>query len=56
MNLAAYRKAIAAAAAGLTVLTAVLVDGAVTGAEWVQVAAAVLGPLGVWAARNDQAL
>lgn len=41
-----YAKFLAAAAAGVVALVSVMPDG-VTGAEWLVVAAAVLGPLGV---------
>lgn len=51
-----YRKFIAAAGAGLVILAAVLADGQITGGEWWQVAAAVLGPLGVRQLPNDPAV
>ncbi|MDQ3577546.1 MAG: hypothetical protein M3443_08075 [Actinomycetota bacterium] len=51
-NLKPYAKTVVAAAiAGLTILHAAITDG-VTGQEWVQIALAVLGVLGVYAATN----
>jgi len=43
---------VAVVAAALAVLTVVLDDGKITGAEWVQVALAGLGALGVYAIPN----
>jgi len=48
-----YAKSIVAAAvAGLTVLAAALTDDTITTAEWVQIAVAVLGAIGVYAVPN----
>jgi hypothetical protein len=48
-----YRKFILAAIAGLVVLLTALADDNVTTAEWWQIAAAVLGPLGVVLVPNE---
>lgn len=58
MNLGPYRKAVAAGAiavliAGLTVFGSVFEDGVVTPQEWVTVALAVLGAIGVYFFPND---
>jgi hypothetical protein len=47
-----YRKALVALASALAVLGASLPDG-VTNAEWIAVALAALGALGVYAVPND---
>lgn len=47
-----YSKFWVALAAGLTVMGVVLSDGKVSPAEWFQVAAAVLGPFGVYQVKN----
>lgn len=53
MNIARYRKFIVALATALGILAVVLNDG-VTGAEWIQVALAFLGSLGVYQIPNDK--
>lgn len=40
--------------AALAILTAALVDGAVSSSEWVQVVIAFLGAVGVYKAENEQ--
>lgn len=54
-KISTYRKAIAAfLVPALTVLGAALVDGVVTGPEWIAVAIAALGTSGVvWAVPNE---
>jgi hypothetical protein len=44
--------AVAAIAAGLVALQTALTDGTVTSAEWVTIAIAVVGALGVWIVPN----
>jgi len=48
--------AVAAIAAGLVALQTALTDGTVTSAEWVTIAIAVVGALGVWIVPNDPPL
>lgn len=53
MRLTDYTKAVVAVlAAALSALAASMPDGKVTGAEWMMVAVAVLGAVGVWLAPN----
>lgn len=53
MAVSRYAKSVVAAlVAGLTVLAAALTDDAITPAEWVQIAVAVLGAIGVYAVPN----
>lgn len=53
MKLGKYAKTIVAVAiAALTVVYTAVTDGAITGQEWVQVALAGLGALGVYAIPN----
>lgn len=52
-SLAPYSKFIAAFAAGMTVLASALSDGKISGAEIVEIIAAILGPIGVFAASNS---
>jgi hypothetical protein len=44
--------AVAALATGLVALQTALTDGTVTAAEWVTIAIAAVGALGVWAVPN----
>lgn len=51
-KVAQYRKLIAAVGAGIVVFAAVIADGSINVDEYWQLAAAVLGPLGVWRVAN----
>lgn len=49
-----YNKFVVALIAALTILTAAIADGTITGAEWVQIGAAFLGALGVRQITNEK--
>lgn len=51
-NRKAIRKFLVAVSAAIAVLATVWADGAVTGTEWLEVALAFLGALGVYAVPN----
>lgn len=55
MKIAKYWKAVAATvAAGAIAAQAAITDDVITSGEWVTIGLAVLGALGVYAAKNDQ--
>lgn len=54
VNMLKYNKFIVALIAALTILTAAIANGTITGAEWVQIGAGFLGALGVRQITNEK--